>query len=169
MISKKVINDYIRISDLLDEFGLKYINLSGKFTHKLICPSPDHSEKTASFYVNGDANDYYCYGCGIVGKALDFYIMCKGCSYSEAMTELSVRVPKEFHNIETVIRENNFEILIKIKNEMRKYIYNNQDDLERHLRFSKKIDEINESIDRFDLETSEKLLKKVKSYLGGLK
>ena len=65
MIDKNVINSYIRIEDLLDEFNLSYTKLSGKFTHRLICPHKDHNEKTASFYINSDGNDFYCYGCGI--------------------------------------------------------------------------------------------------------
>ncbi len=166
MINKDAVNNYIKIEDLMDEFDMKYISLSGKFTRKCICPNPDHIEKTPSCYINGHSNDFYCYGCGTVGKAVDFYMMCKKIGFYEALCDLSIRMPEGYNDSQYVKKENNFEILLNISNELRKYIYNNPNKLDRSMKLCKKIDSIICQMDRHDTKNAKRLLEQVKEHLG---
>lgn len=165
MIDKKVINSFIKMEDLLHEFGYSYVKLSGKFTHKMICPHKDHNEKTASFYINSGGNDFYCYGCGISGKPIDFYIISKNCTFVEAMSELATRIPSEYHNKKVFEKEDNYEILLKISNIMRNYLYNNLEDMEFYMKLSKKLDGIIEDMDSYDVKNAERLFLKIQKTL----
>lgn len=165
MIDKKVINSYIKIEDLLEEFNFSSIKLSGKFTHKMICPHKDHHEKTASFYINSSGNDFYCYGCGISGKPIDFYMIAKDCTFVEAISDLATRVPSEFHNRKVCVKKSNYEVLLKISNIMRNYIYNNPKDIDYYMKLASKVDKFIGDMDGYDVRNAEKLLSKITKLL----
>lgn len=42
------------------------------WTHKALCPFPDHNEKTASFSYNPQEDRCYCFGCQRGGKVVQF-------------------------------------------------------------------------------------------------
>lgn len=52
-----------------------------------ICPF--HKEKTPSFHVSDERGTYKCFGCGAQGDVFDWLMTTKGCSFPEAVAELS--------------------------------------------------------------------------------
>jgi DNA primase len=50
---------------------------------------PFHGEKTASFKVSEDRDDYHCFGCGAHGSAFDFVMQIEGLSFPEAVERLA--------------------------------------------------------------------------------
>ncbi|WP_417513729.1 DNA primase [Minwuia sp.] len=50
---------------------------------------PFHGEKTASFKVSEDRDDYHCFGCGAHGSAFDFVMQTEGLSFPEAVESLA--------------------------------------------------------------------------------
>lgn len=50
---------------------------------------PFHKEKTPSFHVSDVRGTYKCFGCGQQGDHFDWLMQTKGCSFAEAVTELS--------------------------------------------------------------------------------
>ncbi|WP_416899648.1 MAG: DNA primase [Minwuia sp.] len=50
---------------------------------------PFHSEKTASFKVSEDRDDYHCFGCGAHGSAFDFVMQTEGLSFPETVERLA--------------------------------------------------------------------------------
>jgi DNA primase len=70
----KVIGEYIE----LKKQGISYRGL---------CPF--HEEKTPSFYVTPSKNIYKCFGCGVGGNSIDFYMKHNNLNYIDAIKELS--------------------------------------------------------------------------------
>jgi len=52
---------------------------------------PFHSEKTASFSVNGEEGLYYCFGCQASGDVISFLRAIEGCDFVEAVERLGAR------------------------------------------------------------------------------
>ncbi|MGD0083883.1 MAG: DNA primase [Acidimicrobiales bacterium] len=52
---------------------------------------PFHSEKSASFSVNGEEGLYYCFGCQASGDAITFLRAIEGCDFVEAVERLAAR------------------------------------------------------------------------------
>jgi len=50
---------------------------------------PFHNEKTASFKVSEDRDDYHCFGCGAHGSAFDFVMQTEGLSFPETVEQLA--------------------------------------------------------------------------------
>jgi len=50
---------------------------------------PFHGEKTPSFKVSEDRDDYHCFGCGAHGSAFDFVMNTEGLSFPEAIERLA--------------------------------------------------------------------------------
>jgi DNA primase len=80
------IRDNANIIDVVS----KYVSLkpSGPGQMKGLCPF--HDEKTPSFNVNSNNNMYYCFGCQEGGDAIKFIQKVTGCSFQEALENLSV-------------------------------------------------------------------------------
>lgn len=73
---------------------------------------PFHKEKTPSFQVDPEGNNYHCYGCGAHGDAINFHAHVTGSTNSEAIIDLSVKhgielshLPKE--DRDTLIQDRN--------------------------------------------------------------
>jgi len=49
---------------------------------------PFHDEKTPSFYIYIDKNQYHCYGCGVHGDSIDFIKAIRGYNFVEAVKYL---------------------------------------------------------------------------------
>ncbi len=53
---------------------------------------PFHSEKTPSFVVSPEKQIFKCFGCGVAGDVVTFYMKIKGISFWEALKELGERI-----------------------------------------------------------------------------
>jgi DNA primase len=122
--SKKEILSAIKISDIAISQGISLIEASsGNFTHMCKCPAEDHKsglERTGSLYIDNDNNNFYCFGCGSSNNAIDFYMICTGKNFSEAMTDLSEIVdPAKVSKGATAREQSNFYILLEISSLIR--------------------------------------------------
>src|SRR5580700_2062404 len=59
---------------------------------------PFHSEKSASFSVNGEEGLYYCFGCQASGDAISFVRAIEGCDFVEAVERLAGRAGVTIHD-----------------------------------------------------------------------
>ena len=50
---------------------------------------PFHEDKTPSLYVFSDSNRFHCFGCEAHGDAIDFVQMFDGCSFEEALNQVT--------------------------------------------------------------------------------
>jgi len=53
---------------------------------------PFHSERTPSFTVSPEKQIFKCFGCGVSGDVITFYMKYKGLEFKEALLELAERV-----------------------------------------------------------------------------
>ena len=70
----EVVSNYVK----LKKVGRNYVGL---------CPF--HSEKTPSFVVSPEKQIFKCFGCGVAGDVITFYMKIKGISFKEALYELA--------------------------------------------------------------------------------
>lgn len=79
------VRDVANVMDVIRQ----YVDLkpSGPQSSKACCPF--HLEKSASFFVHGDKNFYFCFGCGAKGDSFDFLTKYAAMSFSEAMDWLA--------------------------------------------------------------------------------
>jgi len=57
--------------------------------YKMVCPFPDHTEKTPSFIVSQDKGIAHCFGCGQGGPPLKFVMTYTGQSFFESVKEVA--------------------------------------------------------------------------------
>lgn len=83
-----IIDRVLLESSIIDEFEALGVNLkrSGR-EYTGLCPF--HGEKTPSFYVNPDKNQYYCHGCGEKGSIFDLLKKKSGMEFRQAMEYLA--------------------------------------------------------------------------------
>lgn len=133
-VSKDDIVLNVKITDLAKEFGIQLEDVvSSKFNYRCRCPSPNHKngyERTPSCYINSQDNDFICYGCNASLNSIDFYMLCTGLSFGDAMGELKKRIQhgtgvQKTYNIE----ENNYTLLLEISKLFRKTMLAHSDDL----------------------------------------
>lgn len=165
--SKSQILSTIKISDIADSYGITMTDVSsGNFTHKCKCPSPEHKsglERTGSLYVDDLNNNFYCFGCGASNNAIDFYMLCSGDSFSEAITELSKRInPSKVRSTFRKEKQNIFPILLDISNYFREMQLGHPDDLEWLSLVMERADKHILSIGRYDTKSAEKLFLDIK-------
>lgn len=55
----------------------------------MVCPYPDHTEKTPSFFVNPDKGIAHCFGCGQGGTPLNFVMSYTGQSFPDSVREVA--------------------------------------------------------------------------------
>ena len=170
--SKKQILDSVLILDLAEKLSIPLEPISsGNFTHRCRCPSPEHkagSERTGSLYIDGENNNFYCFGCGASNNVIDFYILKKNCDFSEAISDLSEYVdPSKAGSSQSFSKKkNNFSILFYISEMFRKYQKSRPEDKEWVEALMKKTDEYIEEIDRYDLKKTRSLAASVKGMLS---
>ena len=165
--SKNQILSAIKISDIADSYGITLTEVSsGNFTHKCKCPSPDHKsglERTGSLYIDDLNNNFYCFGCGASNNAIDFYILCSGDSFSEAITALSKKIdPTKVGASFKREKQNIFPILLQISNYFRELQIGHPDDLEWLSMVMERSDKHIMSIGRYDVRSAEKLFLDIK-------
>lgn len=116
MIAK--IKKYVNILDITEKFGIDVEEVSvGNFTHRCKCPNKNHksgTERTGSCYINGEKNNFYCFGCQANNSSIDFYMLCSDLSFSEALDCLRPMVSDIYDDLEYKKKENNFDILFEM-------------------------------------------------------
>lgn len=147
--------------------------VSGNFTHRCKCPFSSHKsgkERTQSLYIDSINNNFYCFGCGASNNSIDFYMLLKDIDFSTAITELSETVNPDIVDNEPVnsdIRKNNFPILLEISSIFRSLYSNDSYKNEKWLEeLSRKTDIKIESLEVYDTEGAQKVLKQIKSYIS---
>jgi DNA primase len=168
--SKEEILSSVSILDVAKNFSLSVERISsGNFTHRCRCPSPDHKggqERTGSLYIAGDDNNFYCFGCGASNNVIDFYMLCAGCDFSTAISDMSELVdPAKVSAAPTLKKKSNFTILLSISELFRKAQVSHPEDLEWIEMVMKKVDEYILKIDRYDIRRTKALFNKVSSML----
>jgi DNA primase len=85
------IRDRLDIVDLVQQYvpGLKRTGRS----FKGLCPF--HQEKTPSFVVFADSQNFHCFGCGKGGDLFTFFMLIEGVEFREALRDLAVRAGVE--------------------------------------------------------------------------
>ncbi len=169
-VSKRAILDNICILDVAHDFSIPLERASsGNFDYRCKCPSPEHKmgfERTSSCYIDSGGNNFYCFGCNANNNVIDFYILCSGDSFSEALKILSKKInPDKIKTYDDKIKSNNFPILMEISSVIRRSILDNPDDFEWQMNMSKKIDSYIESICSDDKKRASALLSKIKKVL----
>lgn len=132
-VSKEDITSGVLILDLTDEFGIDTEEVSsGNFNKRCRCPSPNHKnggERTGSLYIDSVKNNFYCFGCGAGTNSIDFYMLCAGITFGEAVSKLRTRVEPSSAERSFDIEVNNFYTLLQISNLFRDTMLEHRDDL----------------------------------------
>ncbi len=93
-IPSQFIDDLVARCDIVDVVS-DYVSLSPKGgSYWGLCPF--HGEKTPSFHVIPDRQNYHCFGCGKGGGAISFVMEMEHLPFPEAVRLLSKRAGMEF-------------------------------------------------------------------------
>ena len=81
-----------RLEDIVERYGISLksslaTNGNG-VVYVGLCPL--HQEKTASFFVYSDKQNYHCYGCGSHGDVIHFVQEMEKCTFREALEKLGL-------------------------------------------------------------------------------
>ena len=165
-ISKEDITSGVLILDLTEEFGIDMEEVSsGNFNRRCRCPSPNHKnggERTGSLYIDTIKNNFYCFGCGAGANSIDFYMLCTGITFGEAVSKLRTRVQPSDSKREFNIEINNFYTLLQISNLFRETMRNHKDDLKWINELMKYSDKFILELDPQDDGKARQLLQKIK-------
>ncbi len=76
ILEKKIIqlaNEHVSCFSVLEHYGISFNNsqING-WTNHIICPFPDHNERTPSFGYNTNQDRFNCFGCRKSGRAVEF-------------------------------------------------------------------------------------------------
>ena len=161
----------VLITDMADEYGISLTRISsGNFTHRCKCPNKDHKmggENTDSLYIDSVNNDFYCYGCSAGSSCIDFFMICNGVNFSEAISVMSDYV--EFDGDENFRRErafDDFAIKLEISKTIREYCQSHHKDKNYFAKLSLKIDDILSTIKHDDYKKLTALSKQIKKHLN---
>ena len=81
------IRERIDIVDLVQGY-VPTLKRAGR-SFKGLCPF--HQEKTPSFIVFPDSQNFHCFGCGKGGDLFSFYMLVENTEFREALRELATR------------------------------------------------------------------------------
>ena len=87
MIPQSFIQELIDRLDIIDVIG-GYLSLKKRGANYL-AKCPFHNEKTPSFTVFPEKNNYHCFGCGAHGNVISFLMQYQGITFPEAVEELA--------------------------------------------------------------------------------
>lgn len=90
MIPESFVQELLARVDIADIVG-RHVTLRKRGAN-LIGLCPFHGEKTPSFTVSPTKQFYHCFGCGVSGNAISFYIQYLGVSFPEAVRTLAQEV-----------------------------------------------------------------------------
>ena len=166
-VSKEDITSGVEILDIAEEFGIDVEDVSsGNFNYRCCCPSAEHKngeERTGSLYIDGNKNNFYCFGCNTGSNSIDFYMLCTENTFGEAVSELRKRVkPGTIKRGNFVPDTNNFYILLNISKLFRKTILEHRGDLPW-------VNELMKYSDKFILDMNSKDEQKAKNLHAYLK
>ena len=143
---------------------------SGNFTHRCKCPGRDHksgSERTGSLYIDADNNNFYCFGCGASNNVIDFYMLCNDVDFSTALKEMSEFVdPAKVTLAPAKFRQTNFLKQLDLSNILRSTQRAHPEDIEWIEGLMKKVDGYIAPLDRYDVDSVDKILRNVKRIIG---
>ncbi len=92
-ISPSTINEINKRLDIVSVVG-DYMRLQKKGAEWWGC-CPFHNEKSPSFHVSSDRNLYHCFGCGVGGSLITFFMEMEKVSFAEAVVTLAKRAGVE--------------------------------------------------------------------------
>src|SRR5690606_34739704 len=85
------VRDRIDVVDLVQGY-VPSLKKAGA-NYKGLCPF--HQEKTPSFVVFPDSQNFHCFGCGKGGDLFTFHMLIEGVEFREALRELAVKAGVE--------------------------------------------------------------------------
>ena len=101
---EKFITELVERSDIVDVVS-GYVRLGKKSGSNMFGLCPFHSEKTPSFSVSPDKQNYHCFGCGKGGGVINFIMEIENLSFPEAVEFLARRagmsIPEETDDAES--------------------------------------------------------------------
>lgn len=89
-IPESFIESMMERTDIVDVIG-DYVQLKRSSGNKYTACCPFHSEKTPSFFVDGDKQLFYCFGCHVGGNIISFLEKKENFTYVEVIEELARR------------------------------------------------------------------------------
>ncbi len=89
-IPESFIESMMEKTDIVDVIG-DYVALKRSSGNKYTACCPFHSEKTPSFFVDGDKQLFYCFGCHVGGNIISFLEKKENFTYVEVIEELARR------------------------------------------------------------------------------
>lgn len=168
-VSKEDIVSKIQIVDLAQEFCIALEKVSsGNFDYRCKCPSSEHkngSERTGSCYIDSKRNNFYCYGCNLHSSSIDFFMACKGITFSEAMSLLKERLPPSEH-VTVDIEPNNFFVLLEISKLFRETMLTYPEEIPWINKLMKYSDEIIFDLNSNEDDKAKMLLSKLKNKIN---
>jgi DNA primase len=97
MDPKDEIKQKIDILELVSEYVV--LKPSGSTGFKGLCPF--HSEKSPSFHVSQDRQNWHCFGCSEGGDCVSFVMRMEGMTFPEALMHLGKKVGVEIRRLPT--------------------------------------------------------------------
>ena len=89
--SREIIAEVLARCDIVEVVGgVLELKPGGSGRFKALCPF--HNEKTPSFTVSRDRQQFHCFGCGKGGDAIEFVREHEGLTFMEALRKLADRV-----------------------------------------------------------------------------
>ena len=83
------IEELLRRNEITEVVG-RYVQLKRKGRlYAGLCPF--HNEKTPSFFIYPETQNFYCFGCGVGGDVITFIKKIESLSYPEAVKMLAAR------------------------------------------------------------------------------
>lgn len=172
-MTKQDISGAIKIIDIAEEFALSLEPVSsGNFDYRCKCPSPDHksgNERTGSLYIDNVNNNYYCFGCNSNRSVIDFYMLCTGMQFSDAMRELQNRAISAGakQGVTSIdIRLNNTKILLQTSMMLRECMLQHHYDLRWINSVMMAVDKKYESLKSDDIDLAKKIHLSVKKAIA---
>lgn len=89
LIPQEVIEEVLARADILRTVR-DYVSMKKSGSNfKGLCPF--HDENTASFFVTPSRGIYKCFGCGVGGNVISFFMAIESCNFPEAVRKLAER------------------------------------------------------------------------------
>ena len=104
----KYIRDKVRLEDIVEEYEKPARTDGVRVWFR--CPFPDHNDKTPSFAVNTERQQYICYGCGKRGDIYNFIEEMENVSFMDAVKKLADRIGFELKYDNSASQDNKKEL-----------------------------------------------------------
>lgn len=88
--SREIVTQVLAATDIVEIVGAS-LELKPSGTNRYVALCPFHVEKTPSFHVSRDRQQFYCFGCEKGGDAIAFVRDFEGLSFVEALRKLADR------------------------------------------------------------------------------